>query len=72
MECNVVYEESNGIVQRSEQIGHFVCERRQLIRRRTLRSQSCGSHFKEPPGLIHLFACETVQRRQKAERLGAE
>ena len=61
-----------GSLHRRKQARDFFGERRELLGRRALGRQTGGADFEDAPRLVHLFAREPVQRREKAERLAAE
>ena len=68
MEVDVVHQEHSRILQRREQAGDLVCQRRGLLRCRALRREASRSDLEDSPCLVHLVAGEAVQRRQETQR----
>src|SRR5262245_55401167 len=72
MKIDVVDEKHLPLVQRGEQAGDFVGQRRQLFRRRALGSEARRAHLQQSPRLVDIVAGDFVQRGEKAQRVGSE
>ena len=72
MEVDVVHQEHARILERGEQAGDLVGQRRELIGRRAFGRETGRADLEDAARLVHLLAREAVQRRLEAERFGAE
>ena len=72
MEIDVVDQKHLPVVQRREESGHLLCERRQVVGCRALGCQAGRPDLEDSPDLVHVVDGELVERRQKAERLGTK
>ena len=72
MEADVVAQERQRIVERGEEAGHLLGDRREVLAGGALGGQAGDADFEHAARLEHLVAREAVQRGEKTERLAVE
>ena len=72
MKVDVVHEEDARLLHRREEARHFLGERGDLLGGGALGGEPGRADFEDAARLVHLFAGETVERGEKAQRIGVE